>query len=124
MSERDRFEIQVEDAIFDLLASMGISPRLQGFRAIVYCVVELILRPSPADNAMQIYEKAADVMGTSWNGADRAIRYAIEKAYAAVGREKVDEMIGSVPSYAKIDASVFVRLCAKKVRRQVYGNLQ
>lgn len=124
MSERDRFEIHVEDTAFDLLASMGISPRLRGFRAIVYCVVEMIMRPEPNDGAMQIYKKAAGAIGTSWFNADRAIRYAIEKAYAAVGKEKVDEMIGCIPGKTKIDASVFVRLCAKKVRRQVYGNLQ
>lgn len=120
MSEQDLKEIQIEDEIFQMLVTMGISPRLRGFRLLEYCIKQAVRRRR-LDEPMLLYKNLAEKLDESWTNVVRAMRFAIRKAENTCGREKITQMIGVLPvEKGRIEPVTFCEICARRIRRKLY----
>lgn len=122
MSEKDEREMQIEDMIFDLLISIGMSPRRRGFWALEYCVKKIVLNAKWTEGAVQLYEEVGKSFDSEWVNVLRTMRYSIAKASETVGKQKIFDETGYELGSAgvKIDVCAFVSMCAKRIRRQCY----
>ena len=119
MSEKDLQEIRVENMIFDLLVSMGISPQLRGFRLLEYCIKDEVLRKRDI-GATELYSEIAQQTKEPWENVVRAMYFAIKKAVKAVGADGIAQRIGPmVPLRGRIEPQLFVRYCARKIRGEI-----
>ena len=95
-------EEQLEKKVYDILNEIGIPSNVKGYQYLKRAIVLSYNDPTLLDNVtVELYPKIATGFHTSWRGAEKCIRYAIEVAFFKGNIERIHEAFKNSYSFKK-----------------------
>ena len=111
----------MKERIMKLLLTLGISPCMKGFQAMV-CAIEMIMADQDLLNQVskRLYPEVAEQCNTTVHAAERNIRQAVISMFDHHDHEQIVDVLGLEVNMhtGKYTNSEFLGLCALKLRME------